>query len=150
MSSPRKILLACVEDALKRIKTADGYITNAGLHVTQEPAPVIADDAAEFIAVVWNRQERATDPALVRTHRLTTFSVLAKVPAKLTEAQSRLDDLTTDIESAMADQQFRYPVGFEFPKYQSAEPLVPKQITDGWIGVSIAYASHIPIRRPAA
>jgi hypothetical protein len=147
MSSPREILLTSVEDALKRIKIADGYLTNAGMAVTREPAPVVADDAAEFIAVVWNRQDRATDPALMRTHRLTTFSVLAKLPATLTQAQSRLDDLATDIETAMADQQFRYQVGFEFPKYQSAEPLVPKQITDGWIGISITYTSHIPIRR---
>jgi len=150
MSSSRSALLSKIETSLKRITKANGYHTNAGLAVTLEPAPAIAEAKNEFIAVVWAKQDRATDQALVRTHRLTTVQIVAKVDAGLTEAQSRLDEITEDIETAMADQQFRYPVGFQFPQYQSAEPLVPQQITTGWIGVSIAYTSHIPIRRPAA
>ena len=150
MTSPRATLLSAIEDALKRITRGNGYITDAGQTVTREPAPVAGEAESEFITVVWARQERANDTALTRTHRATTVQVIAKVAARMSNAQARLDDITTDIETAMADQQFRFPVGYQFPQYQSAEPLMPQQSTTGWIGVSIAYASHIPIRRPAA
>ena len=150
MSSSRESLLTCVQQSLQRITTENGYETDAGLTVTREPAPLLAEEVEEFIAVVWAKQERASEPALLRTHRLTTVQVIAKVRAGMAEAQARLDAITEDIESAMADQQFRYPTGFQYPQYQAAEPLVPQQITLGWIGVSIAYTSHIPIRRPAA
>lgn len=150
MSSPREDLLVGVEGALKRIKIADGYNTDAGNHVTREPAPQVATEDSRYIAVVWSRQERASDPALVRTHRLTTVHVVAKVSARLQEAQSRLDDIVTDIETAMADQQHRYPVGIQFPQYQSAEPLTPEKAGAGYIGALLTYTSHTPIRRPAA
>lgn len=150
MNSPRATLLLAIEDALKRITQANGYITNAGHTITREPAPVAGEAESEFVTVVWSRQDRANDVALVRTHRATTVQVIAKVAARMNNAQARLDDITTDIETAMADQQFRFPVGYQYPQYQSAEPLMPQQSTTGWIGVSIAYASHIPIRRPAA
>lgn len=149
-ASPRMVLLSSVEAALKRITTANGYATDAGLRITREPAPALADDDAEFIAVLWSRQERASEPALLRTHRQTSFSVIARISARMTEVQSRLDALTGDIEAALADQQFRYPAGYEFPRYQFAEPLLPKQVADGWVGVSVSYTSHIPIRRTAA
>lgn len=150
MNSPREALLTAISNCLVRIKRVDGYQTDAGEAVTREPAPVAAEVESEFIAAIWAKQERAADAALVRTHRLTTVQVIAKVNASLVDAQARLDAITSDIEAAMADQQFRYPVGIQFPQYQSAEPLVPQQPTIGWIGVSIAYTSHIPIRRPAA
>lgn len=147
MASPRTVLLEAVRDCLARIQTAAGYNTNAGSAVTLEPAPQLASDSA-FIAVVWARQQRGTDAAVVRTHRLTTLDVVAKVPAQLADAQEVLDAIVADIEQAMADQQFRYPVGYEFPRYQSAEPLAAN-VTAGWIGTAFTYTSHIPIKTTA-
>lgn len=145
MASPRKILLEAVRDCLLRIKTVDGYQTDAGNAVTLEPAPVLAEDDKAFISPIWARQAAPTEPAVLRTHRLTTIQVLAKLPARVTEAQAKLDAMVGDIEQAMADQQFRYPHGYTFPKYQSAEPLAA-EIAAGWVGVVITYTSAIPIR----
>ncbi len=145
MPSPRQVLLEAVRDCLARIRVVDGYHTDAGLDVTLEPAPVVADDKSAFVTALWERQERPADPALVRVKRLTTFRVLAKLPAAMDEAQARLDLIVDDIERAMGDQQFRYPVGYGFPAYVSAEPLAA-EVTAGWVGVVITYTSHVPIR----
>lgn len=150
MSGPRTILLQAVGGVLERIRVADGYNTDAGASVTLEPAPKLSEGSHEFITVVWARQDRATDPALANTHRLTTFNVLAKVPTELERAQEVLDQITEDIETAMADRQASYPVGYQFPQYRSAEPMAPENIASGWIGVNVTYTSHIPKRRPAA
>lgn len=145
MSSPRTVLLEAVRDCLVRIRTVDGYSTDAGLDVTLEPAPAVAEDKNAFVTALWERQERPADPGLARAKRLTTFRVLAKVPADMDEAQGKLDLIVDDIERAMADQQFRYPVGYGFPTYVSAEPLAA-EVTAGWVGVVITYTSHVPIR----
>lgn len=144
MPSPRATLLAAVAACLQRIAVVDGYNTDAGQAVTLEPGPKLGDDAA-FIAPVWSRQQRATQAAVERTHRLTTIDIVAKVPAHLEQAQEVLDAIVADIEAAMADQQFRYPHSYEFPKYQAAEPLAA-QVTAGWIGAVVTYTSHIPIK----
>ena len=149
-NSPREDLLDAFAALLGQIQQANGYLTDAGLSVTREPTPVLAEAAGEFVTVVWARQQRATEAALVRSHRLTTVQVIAKVPATLDGAQTRLDAITTDIEVAMDSRQTAFPTGYQYPQYQSAEPLVPQPHTAGWIGVSITYTSHIPIRRPAA
>lgn len=148
--SPREDLLDAFAAVLSGITQAAGYLTDAGLAFTREPTPVLAETAGEFVTAVWSRQQRATEPALVRTHRLTTVQVIAKVPAALADAQERLDAITTDIEAAMDKRQTAFGKGYQYPQYQSAEPLVPQPHTAGWIGVSITYTSHIPIRRPAA
>lgn len=147
MASPRRVLLDAFVACLGRIQVADGYNTDAGSAVTLEPAPMLASDSA-FITPVWARQQRASDPALVRTHRLTTVDVMAKVPAQLANAQEVLDAIVADIERAMDEQQFRFPHRYEFPKYQSAEPLAAS-VTAGWIGAVVTYTSHIPIKPTA-
>lgn len=149
-NSPREDLLEAVAGILGDILQANGYLTDAGQAVTREPTPVLAETAGELIAVVWSQQQRATEAALVRTHRLTSVQIIAKVPAGLADAQTRLDAITTDIETAMDRRQTAFPAGYQYPQYQQAEPLVPQPHTAGWIGVSITYTSHIPIRRPAA
>lgn len=149
-NSPREDLLDAFATILAGITQANGYLTDAGLAFSREPTPMLAESADAFVTAVWSRQQRATEPALERTHRLTTVQVIAKVPALLDDAQERLDAITTDIEVAMDKRQKAFPSGYEYPKYQTAEPLVPQIHTAGWIGVSITYTSHIPIRRPAA
>ncbi|ALR03560.1 hypothetical protein XFPR_01780 [Xylella fastidiosa] len=149
MNSPRATLLSSVEAVLTQITTAAGYLTDVGRTFTREPAPVLGETTDACITVIWTRQERATIAALTHTHRLTTFQVIAKVPVSFSDAQARLDAITTDIETAMNAKQAQFPVGFHCPQYQSAEPLIPPQHTVGWIGVCFTYTSHIPIHHPA-
>jgi len=142
--SPRRVLLDSVADCLRQISVANGYRTDAGTTVTLEPKQV--DEAAEgVLAVIFAKQQRPTDPSQVRISRLTTVAVLAKVPAQLDEAQMRLDDIVSDVEQAMAGQQFRYPKGYEVPQYVATEPAEPKAGM-GWTGALLTYQSHIPIQ----
>lgn len=138
-------LLEAVQTCLQRISQANGYATDAGALVTLEPAPVVAEDGNEFVAVVWNRQARASDPALTRTHRLTELQIIAKVPATLQDAQARVDAISDDIERAMAERYADFPQRIQFPVYQSAEPF-SGPITASWVGVTFTFTSHIPIK----
>ncbi|MEA9653089.1 hypothetical protein VDF32_02745 [Xanthomonas campestris pv. raphani] len=103
-----------------------------------------ADEAA-VLTVLVTKQQRASQPALVRTHRLTTVVVVVKVPAALDASQASLDAAVEDIETAMSEQQQRYPTGIEFPQYLSMEPVKPDAGT-GWVGALVTYQSHIPIK----
>jgi hypothetical protein len=142
--SSRADLKAAVIACLARIATVDGYHTNAGSVVTGEPGQ-IADDATAALAVVIEAQARATDPAVLRTHRLTTVAVIAKVPAAQANAQDRLELILDDVERAMDGQQARYPKGISTPQYQSMQPVVAEAGT-GWVGAVLRYTSHVPIR----
>lgn len=141
----RAQLLLAVQTCLRRITQADGYSTDIGELVTLEPAPAVGEDCNEFVAVVWSRQARPSDPALVRTHRLTELQIIAKVPATLHDAQARVDAITDDIERAMAERYADFPQRIQFPVYQSAEPF-SGPITASWVGVTFTYTSHIPIK----
>lgn len=143
MPSPRATLLASAETCLKRIKISDGYNTDGGDSLTLEPGAEPASKEV-VIALLVARQARPTDPAKVRSHRLTTLGVVAKLAADIDDKASRMDAIVSDIERAMADQQFRYPVGYDFPQYQAMEPIDP-QPGSGWSGAVIYYATHIPI-----
>lgn len=145
MTSPRATWLAAIVDCLKRIKKVDGYNTDAGLTVTLEPHPVLGEGTAAEVGVVWTRQERAQQDAARRSHRLTTARIVAYLPASYASRQDALDDIVTDIEVALSAQQFRFPAGYEFPKYQSAEPVVSAP-ADGWAAAVITVTGHIPIR----
>lgn len=149
-NSPREDLIDAIAGILADIRQANGYLTDAGLVVTSEPTPQLAEVASACVFVVWSRQERASEAALVRTHRLTTVEVIAKVPAGYEDAQAQLDAITTDVEAAMDRRQGAFPPGYQYPQYRSAEPVVPQSSAVGWIAVSITYTSHIPIRRSAA
>lgn len=143
MASPRETLRVAVGACLQRISLADGYQTDAGATFTLEPGQV-DEDATAVLTVLVAKQERASDAALIRTHRLTTLVIVIKVPAPLDTAQARLDAAVADIERAMADQQFRYPPGVQFPQYVSMEPVKP-EAGMSWVGALLTYQSHIPI-----
>ncbi|RFF51730.1 hypothetical protein [Xanthomonas campestris] len=143
MASPRETLRVAVGACLQRISIADGYQTDAGATFTLEPGQV-DEDATAVLTVLVAKQERASDAALIRTHRLTTLVIVIKVPAPLDTAQARLDAAVADIERAMADQQFRYPPGVQFPQYVSMEPVKP-EAGMSWVGALLTYQSHIPI-----
>ncbi|MCC4618256.1 MULTISPECIES: hypothetical protein [Xanthomonas] len=142
MDSPRQQLRAAIGACVQRITKANGFSTDVGLALTLEPGQVDADEAA-VLTVLVTKQQRASQPALVRTHRLTTVVVVVKVPAALDAAQAALDAAISDVEAAMADQQQRYPVGIEFPQYLSMEPVKP-DAGAGWVGAVVSYQSHIP------
>jgi len=144
MASPRSIYLDCVAQCMRQILQAGGYNTNAGLSVTLEPTPKLAESDEPFIAVVWSRQARASEPAVVRTSRATTVDIIARVPATITDARERLDLIVQDIETALSKQEVRFPVGFQYPAYQSAEPLLPPAGM-AWVGVQVTVTGHIPI-----
>lgn len=145
MSSPRATWLGAIAACLQRIKKVDGYLTDAGTVVTLEPHPVLGEATTAEVGVIWTRQERPQQDAVRRTHRLTTARIVAYLPASYAARQDVLDDVVTDIETALADQQFRFPNGYEFPKYQSAEPVVSAP-ADGWVAAVITVTGHIPIR----
>ncbi len=142
MASPRAVYLDCIAQCMRQIRQAGGYNTNAGLAVTLEPTPKLAESDEAFIAVVWSRQARAAAPA-ARGKRATTVDIIARVPTTLTDARDRLDLIVEDIESALARQEARFPVGYEFPQYEAAEPLMPPAGA-GWVGVQITVTGHIP------
>lgn len=144
MPSPRATYLSTIADCLRRITQANGYATNAGALVTLEPAPALAEDEAPFVTAVWSRQQRPAEPAVARTHRATTVDIVAKVPARFDAAQHQLDLIVGDIERALQDQQFRFPNGYQFPQYQSAEPLAAAAAA-GWVGAVITVTGNIPI-----
>jgi len=143
MASPREHLRAAVGSCLQRISVANGYQTDAGASLTLEPGQV-DEDANAVLTVLVAKQQRASESALTRTHRLTTLVVVVKAPAPLDTAQARLDALVADIEQAMADQQFRYPPGIQFPQYVSMEPVKP-EAGMSWVGALLTYQTHIPI-----
>ncbi|WP_372165365.1 hypothetical protein [Xanthomonas euvesicatoria] len=143
MASPREHLRAAVGSCLQRISVANGYQTDAGASLTLEPGQV-DEDANAVLTVLVAKQQRASESALTRTHRLTTLVVVVKAPAPLDTAQARLDALVADIELAMADQQFRYPPGIQFPQYVSMEPVKPEAGVS-WVGALLTYQTHIPI-----
>lgn len=142
--SARSDLLAAVVDCLEAITIAGGYNTDAGMYITREPGQV-AQDAPAAVAVVIDRQTRATDPAVVKTHRLTDVLVIAKVPAAQDQAQAQLDGLLDDIERAMDAKQASFPNRAQYPQYVEMQPI-PPEAGEGWTGAVLRYRSHIPIR----
>ncbi|EKT4091557.1 hypothetical protein [Stenotrophomonas maltophilia] len=145
MPSPRRQLLDAMGVTLQQISKANGYLTDAGTGWTLEPTPGDQDTAAVLTAVI-EKQQRATDPAKVSTHRLTTLSVIARVPSQIEDYQAGLDDLISDIEAALESRETarNYPEGVQVPVYVGMEPLMPEKAGAGWVGVLITYQTNIP------
>ena len=145
MSSPRRQLLDAMGVTLQQISKANGYLTDAGTGWTLEPTPGDQGTTAVLTAVI-EKQQRATDPAKVSTHRLTTVSVIARVPSQIEDYQAGLDDLISDIEAALESRETarNYPEGVQVPVYVGMEPLMPEKAGAGWVGVLITYQTNIP------
>ncbi|MEN5117505.1 hypothetical protein ABE488_09255 [Luteimonas sp. TWI662] len=110
---------------------------------------MVPDSQGFVVALVIGKQERATDRAVSRTHRLTTVGVILKLHADIDDAVEQQDRVLSDLDRALDPaQKFRFPRGYQFPEFQSMEPA-PVQPGTGWTGVVVAYSSHIPIH-PAA
>lgn len=141
-NTPRRQLLDAFVLNLKRINGVAPYLTNVGGVVTLEPGQLDPTRVDDGLAVYIERQERATDPALVRSHRLTTAAIVVKRQGG-TEAEGALDEVLHDIERALDGRQPTWPPGYGQPVYQSMEPLRAPAGAD-WIGALIRYTSHIP------
>ncbi|MGW8429444.1 hypothetical protein ACWGJQ_29140, partial [Peribacillus simplex] len=103
-------------------------------------------DTQAVLTALIEKQQRPESPSKASTHRLTTISVIAKVPADTDGYQQVLDDLATDIEAAMDSREVarNFPDGIQVPVYVGMEPLMPEKASAGWVGVLITYQSHIP------
>ncbi len=145
MHSPRRQLLEAIGLTLSAISKANGYLTDAGAGWTLEPTPGGQDTTAVLTALI-EKQQRATDPAKVSSHRLTTVSVIAKVPSDTEKYQETLDCLVCDIELALESRATarNYPPGIQVPVYVGMEPLMPEKAGAGWVGVLLTYQSNIP------
>ncbi|WP_282257231.1 hypothetical protein [Stenotrophomonas sp. PS02301] len=143
--SPRRQLLVAMGKTLQMISTKNGYLTDAGAGWTLEPTPGDQDTQAVLTAVI-EKQQRPETPSKTTTHRLTTVSVIAKVPANTDGYQQALDDLVTDIEAAMDSREVArsFPDGIQVPVYVGMEPLMPEKASAGWVGALLTYQSHIP------
>jgi len=143
--SPRRQLLLAMEKTLQQISIENGYLTDAGAGWTLEPTPGDQDTQAVLTALI-EKQQRPESPSKVSTHRLTTVSVIAKVPADTEEYQQVLDDLVTDIEAALDTREIarNFPDGIQVPVYVGMEPLMPEKASAGWVGVLLTYQTHIP------
>jgi hypothetical protein len=145
MANPRTWqLLAAMEAGLGRIQTANGFHSDAGLHVTREPAQ-IPDTDAGLIALVLEGLQRATDSGVGRHGRLATVVVIGKVPITQDNAQARAHELLEDIEGCFETQRGAFGVGLEWPKFLEGKPLPP---VDGvqWVGVEARFTAHVRIR----
>ena len=140
--SPRRKLLDAFVLNLQRINGADPYRTAVGAVATLEPGQLDPERVEDGLAVYIDKQERASDPALQRTHRLTTVAIVVKRQGG-EAAEESLDAVLEDIERAMDGRQPTWPAGIGQPVYQSMEPLRAPAGAD-WIGALIRYTSNIP------
>ena len=142
-STPRRQLLNAFATLLRGIATSAGYRTNIGAVVTLEPGQLDPSQVDDGLAIYIDAQARATDAAVVRTHRLTTVALVVKRTTQCA-AETTLDDVLDDIERALLNRQPSWPAGFGQPTYQSMEPLRAPAGAD-WIGAIVRYTSHIPV-----
>ncbi|KRG43222.1 hypothetical protein ARC78_07605 [Stenotrophomonas pictorum JCM 9942] len=140
--TPRRKLLDAFVLNLKRIDGTGPYRTTVGTVATLEPGQLDPEHVEDGLAVYIDKQERASDPALQRTHRLTTVAIVVKRQGG-EAAEESLDDVLEDIEQAMEGRQVTWPAGFGQPAYQSMEPLRAPAGAD-WIGALIRYTTSIP------
>jgi hypothetical protein len=142
--SSRKQLIDAIVVNLSAIRTANGYNTNAGASVSTE-AVQLPNASAATINVRWEVLQKATDPAVRRTHRLMIVRIAVLVPTGLDDAESLLDLAIDDVERALQDKQATYPLNTRYPEYLDTTPTAPE---DGkkWIGAVIRYQSNVPIR----
>lgn len=140
-------LLEQVAAHLAGIRVDAGFRTDAGLHVTLEPAQ-IRDDAQLAMAVALETVAGAEMPALRTVGVLVRFGIYAKVKAGFSDAQHNLHALIADITERMADRQALLPLlpqGTQFPTFAEAQVIPPAEGMQ-WIGAVVRYSAHITNR----
>lgn len=136
-------LLTGVETSLKRIRTADGYYTDAGTAVTFDLGQIPAEE--DFVLAVGLGGLARSDQAAYAGSDLgqsVEVLVVAKMAASLPQAQITLHKLIDDVMKAMRGNQRDFPMGIRKPAFQEARPIVPEAGL-AWIGAEIRFASHV-------
>ena len=135
-------LLGPIETCPRRITVTNGSYTNAGNHVTREPHQIPQSEQPEVLAIAMDSVSRAEEPALQRNGRLVGVLVVGAVRIDQDNAQLRAHQLIEDIQRAMGDQQQKFPVGTQFPRFVDARVIPPAEGMK-WIGAEVRYAAHV-------
>jgi hypothetical protein len=140
-------LLAAAQSCLSQVRTANGYNTDAGEHVTDEPETLVPESQASVIGVAMTEIQPASDDRMKRTHKRVLFSVVAKVAVDRKHAQAFLHELLEDLERSFAGKQSAFPTGVSFPVFEGATPI-PPPADKAWIGAHVRFSSHVLRRQP--
>lgn len=139
-------LLLAMQVALQRISRANGYYTDAGLHVTLEPRQLLADDEAVALALAMGAAQRSDDQSAVRGSKVVNIVVFAKVAADADGSQLLLHQLLDDIDRAFEDHAVKMPEQTSYPQFSQ---FIPIPAADGlnWVGAEVHFTSSY-LRRP--
>lgn len=139
-------LLEAVRACVRQIRRTDGYHTNAGAAVTLEPGQAQdtsdADRPDYLVDVIWLGSAPADDRALKDRAETMVVGVAVKMPADSNKEALRVHEIVADVRRAMSDQQARFPLGTDFPKYAGTELITPTQGL-AWVGAVVRYTANV-------
>lgn len=129
---------------LADIRRSNGYRTDAGAEVFDEPAKLLQSEAQDSCAVFLEAVNRPTDRALVNVGRDLVIVVAAKVDHTLDDRHARIHALIEDLDAALANRARQFPILGRSPEFLG---LVVDPVADGvmWAGVQARYA--VSVRR---
>lgn len=135
-----------LEACLKRIRVADGYLTDIGQMVVREVAQQDEADLPDtYATVVLSEMQPASDPAVFRTHAEVVASVLVMLRhGHAPDAQYRMHCAIADVQRCLRNAQRDFPPGMRFPRFVSARLLPPVEGM-AWAGVEVRFAAHVPL-----
>jgi len=136
-------MVACMQ----QIRSADGYRTDAGANVTDEPAQVPDDGTPIVLAVVLDTRSRPTDPGAPRTAKSASIALLVKLSCGITDAQQVLHEVLDDIDKAIDGKAIAFPENITYPRFASSQQI-PAADGVNWIGAEIRYdCTYWPLKR---
>lgn len=134
-------LLAAFETCLQRVRTANGFYTDAGAYVTREPSQ-IPDTQPSLLTVVIESVQRPEETGVQHTHHLVSVVVIGKVSGERDELQLRAHELIADLEAALHDQKRAFPAGIQYPRFVEARVIPPVEGMR-WIGCEARFTTHV-------
>lgn len=138
-----------IETCVKRIRVADGYLTDIGQMVVREVAQQDEADLPDtYATVVLSEIMPANQPAVFRTHAEVVASVLVMLRhGHAPDAQYRMHCAIADVQRCLRNAQRDFPPGMRFPRFVSARLLPPVEGM-AWAGVEVRFAAHVPLQLP--
>jgi hypothetical protein len=129
---------------LGQIRRANGYRTDMGAEVFDEPSKLLAGEASDCLAVYLDTVSRPADRALANVGRDLVVVVAAKVDHTLDDRQARIHDLLDDLDRALTGVAARFPINGRAPEFIAA---AVDPVADGllWAGVQARYS--VSVRR---
>lgn len=143
--------LELIATVLAEIRTANGYLTDLGAHVSTED-PQQLDDACSRIVVMQDTLSKPADPAMRGDGKRVVFAVVAQHPRGAVDTQLRLHRAQADVMRCLSDQtllRVRFQQsGAIWPFPQFEESVMASQV-DGvaWVGVAVRYSVHLRLPR---